>query len=50
MGFTLLACDQELEGLDNDENFVRIDITVDPSLGNYNTYKDDDSHEEIIKT
>lgn len=47
MGFTLIA-DRELENLDCDDNTVRIEILVDPALGDDDMYLDDDHHEETI--
>ena len=47
MGFTLIA-DREDEGLESDENIVRVDILVDPALGDDDMFLDDDNHEEVI--
>lgn len=47
MGFTLIA-DREMEDLDNEENIVRIEILVDPALGDDDIYLDEDHFEEVI--
>jgi hypothetical protein len=47
MGFTLIA-DREIENLDCDENIVRIDILVDPALGDDDMFLDEDHYEEVI--
>ena len=47
MGFILIA-DRELEDMDNDENVIRIDINVDPGLGNDNIFSEDDIIDNVI--
>jgi hypothetical protein len=47
MGFTLIG-DREFEDLDNDENVVRVEILVDPGLGNDDMYSDGDMVDNII--
>lgn len=47
MGFTLIG-DREFEDMDNDDNLIRIEISVDPALGDDDQFADGDYQEYTI--
>lgn len=50
MGYMIERGDVEEEGIDDDENFMRIEFSVDPAVGSDGQYLDEDNVERIFQT